>query len=195
MTGGALGIAAGYGMTRGLQLLMPPYYLPREALITIDWRVMLFVLAISIATALIFGTAPAFHAGRVDLAGSMRASSRAVTVDRGRRRMRDGLIVVEVALACMLLVGAGLLMRSFIRLQQVEAARDPATLVTATLTVPTARFTNSGAGSGVSAAARRAPERSARRDQGRAHLGPADAGVDRRHAAADSEHEARRGAS
>ena len=143
LTGGALGIAAGYGMIRGLQLLMPPYYLPREALITIDWRVMLFVLAISIATALIFGTAPAFHAGRVDLAGSMRASSRAVTVDRGRRRMRDGLIVVEVALACMLLVGAGLLMRSFMRLQQVEAARDPATLVTASLTVPAARFTNS----------------------------------------------------
>ena len=142
LTGGALGIAAGYGMTRGLQLLMPAYYLPREALITIDWRVMLFVLAISVATALIFGTAPAFHAGRVDLAGSMRASSRSVTVDRGRRRMRDGLIVVEVALACMLLVGAGLLMRSFMRLQQVEAARDPATLVTASVTAPAARFTN-----------------------------------------------------
>jgi putative ABC transport system permease protein len=140
VTGGALGIAAGYGMTRGLQLLMPPYYLPREALVTIDWRVMLFVLAISVATALFFGTAPAFHAGRIDLAGSMRASSRAVTVDRGRRRMRDALIVVEVALACMLLVGSGLLMRSFIRLQQVEAARDPATLVTAALTVPAARF-------------------------------------------------------
>ena len=140
LTGGALGIATGYAMTRGLQLLMPPYYLPREALVTIDGRVMLFVLGISVATALIFGTAPAFHAGRVDLAGSMRASSRAVTVDGGRRRLRDTLIVVEVALACMLLVAAGLLMRSFMRLQQVEAARDPATLVTASLSVPAARF-------------------------------------------------------
>ena len=140
LTGGALGIAAGYAMTRGLQLLMPAYYLPREALITIDWRVMLFVLAVSVATALIFGTAPAFQAGRVDLAGSMRASSRSTTVDRGRRRLRDTLIVVEVALACMLLVGAGLLMRSFTRLQQVEAARDPATLVTAAVAVPDGRF-------------------------------------------------------
>ena len=140
LTGGLMGIATGYAMTRGLQLLMPPYYLPREALITIDWRIMLFVLGVSIATALIFGTAPAFQAGRVDLAGSMRASSRAVTVDRGRRRMRDTLIVAEVALACMLLVGAGLLMRSFTRLQQVEAARDPATLVTAVLAAPEARF-------------------------------------------------------
>jgi len=140
LTGGVLGIVAGYAMTRGLQLLMPPYYLPREALVTIDWRVMLFVLTVSVATALIFGTAPAFQAGRIDLAGSIRASSRAVTVDRGRRRMRDTLIVVEVALACMLLVGAGLLMRSFMRLQQVEAARDPATLVTAALTIPEGRF-------------------------------------------------------
>ena len=140
LTGGLMGVATGYAMTRALQLLMPPYYLPREALITIDWRIMLFVLGVSIATALIFGTAPAFQAGRVDLAGSMRASSRAVTVDRGRRRMRDALIVAEVALACMLLVGAGLLMRSFTRLQQVEAARDPATLVTAVLAAPEARF-------------------------------------------------------
>jgi putative ABC transport system permease protein len=90
---------------------------------------------------LIFGTAPAFQAGRIDLAGTIRAS-RGVTVDRGRRRMRNALIVTEVALACMLLVGAGLLMRSFIRLQQVEAAKDPDTLVTAVLAVPQARFEN-----------------------------------------------------
>jgi putative ABC transport system permease protein len=145
LAGGTLGIAAGYGMTRGLQLLMPPYYLPREALVTIDWRAMVFVLGVSVTTALVFGTAPAFHAGRVDLAGSMRGSARTVTLDRGRRRVRDGLIVIEVALACMLLVGAGLLMRSFMRLQQVEPARDPATLVTAALAVPTTRFTEAPA--------------------------------------------------
>jgi putative ABC transport system permease protein len=142
LAGGLLGIVTGYGMMRGLQVLMPPYYLPREALVTIDWRVMLFVLAISVFTALLFGAAPAFHAGRVDLAGSIRGSSRTVTVDRGRRRLRDGLIVVEVALACMLLVGAALLIRSFVRLQQVEPAKDPATLIAAPLAVPAARFAN-----------------------------------------------------
>jgi putative ABC transport system permease protein len=140
LAGGALGIAAGYAMTRGLYLLMPPFYLPREAQVTLDWRVILFALVVSAGTALIFGTAPAFQAGRLDLAGSIRASSRGVTVDRGRRRLRDTLIVVEVALACMLLIGAGLLMRSFMRLQQVEAARDPETLVTAALAVPQTRF-------------------------------------------------------
>jgi putative ABC transport system permease protein len=142
LTGGMLGIALGYGMTQALRLVMPPYYLPREALVTMDWRVMIFALGVSVATALIFGTVPAFQAGRIDLAGSMRASSRGVTIDRGRRRMRDSLIVIEVALACMLLVGAGLLMRSFMRLQQVEAAKNPETLITAALTVPQSRFTN-----------------------------------------------------
>jgi putative ABC transport system permease protein len=142
LAGGLLGIALGYAMTQALRIVMPPYYLPREALVTLDWRVMMFALGVSVATALIFGTVPAFQAGRIDLAGSMRASSRAVTIDRGRRRMRDSLIVIEVALACMLLVGAGLLMRSFMRLQQVEAAKSPETLVTAALTVPQGRFTN-----------------------------------------------------
>jgi putative ABC transport system permease protein len=140
LAGGALGIGTGYVMTRGLQLLMPPYYLPREAQIAMDWRVLLFALAASIGTALLFGTAPAFQAGRLDLAGTMRASSRSVSLDRGRRRLRGALIVAEVALASMLVLGAGLLMRSFTRLQEVEPARDPETLVTAALAVPQTRF-------------------------------------------------------
>jgi putative ABC transport system permease protein len=140
LTGGALGAALGYGMTRGLKLLLPPFYLPREAEIALDWRVLGFVLAVSVATALVFGVVPALQAGRIDLAGSMRGSSRAVTADRGRRRLRDGLIVIEVALACMLLVGASLLIRSFARLQQVEPARDPATLIVAPLAIPQERF-------------------------------------------------------
>jgi putative ABC transport system permease protein len=140
--GGAVGLAVGYAMMRGLKLLLPPFFLPREALVTIDWRALVFALGVSILTGLIFGTAPAFQAGRTDLAGSMKGASRSVTADRVRRRLRDGLVVVEVALACALLVGAGLLMQSFIRLQQVEAAKDPATIVTASLEVANSRFGN-----------------------------------------------------
>jgi putative ABC transport system permease protein len=140
IVGGILGVAVGYAMMRGLKLLLPPFFLPREAMVTIDLRALLFVLGMSVATGLLFGTAPAFHAGRADLAGSMKGSSRAVTSDRFRRRVRDGLVVIEVALACMLLVGSGLLMRSFLRMQQVEAARDPATLLTANLLTTDARF-------------------------------------------------------
>ena len=138
--GGILGVAVAYAMMRGLKLLLPPLFLPREAMVTIDLRALLFVLGVSVVTGLLFGTAPAFHAGRTDLAGSMKGSSRAVTSDRFRRRIRDALVVVEVALACLLLVGSGLLMRSFMRMQQVEAARDPATLLSASLFATDARF-------------------------------------------------------
>lgn len=140
LAGGAMGIVAGYAMMRGLQLLMPAFYLPREAQVGIDGRVLLFAVSISIGTALLFGTAPAFQAGRLDLAGTMRAASRGVTADRLRRRLRSSLIVLEVALASMLVIGASLLMRSFVRLQEVDPARDPETLLTAVLTVPQARF-------------------------------------------------------
>jgi putative ABC transport system permease protein len=145
LVGGALGLALGYAMMRGLKLLLPPFFLPREALVTIDWRALLFALGVSILTGLTFGTAPAFQAGRVDLSGSMKGSSRSVTADRMRRRLRDGLVIVEVGLACALLVGSGLLMQSFLRLQQVEAAKDPATLVVAGLNAPDSRFPNQDA--------------------------------------------------
>jgi putative ABC transport system permease protein len=140
IAGGILGIAVGYAMMRGLQLLLPPLFLPREAMVTIDVRALLFALGISVITGLLFGTAPAFQAGRTDLAGSMKGSSRSVTSDRFRRRLRDGLVVVEVGLACMLLVGSALLMRSFMRMQQVEVARDPATLLTAALAAADSKF-------------------------------------------------------
>jgi putative ABC transport system permease protein len=138
--GGLLGVAIGYAMMRGLQLLLPPLFLPREALVTMDLRALAFALVVSVLTGLIFGTVPALQAGRTDLAGSLKGSSRTLTSDHVRRRLRDAFVVVEVALACMLLVGSGLLMRSFMRLQQVEAARDPETLLTAELTTDYRRF-------------------------------------------------------
>jgi putative ABC transport system permease protein len=138
--GGLLGTAVGYGMMRGLQLLLPPLFLPREAVVTIDVRALAFAFVVSMLTGLIFGTVPALQAGRLDLSGSMKGSGRTVTADRFRRRLRDALVVVEVALACTLLVGSGLLMRSFMRMQEVEVARDPATLLTAGLLTPGNRF-------------------------------------------------------
>jgi putative ABC transport system permease protein len=140
--GGLVGVALGYGMMRGLQLLLPPFFLPREALVTIDWRALAFAVGVSVLTGLIFGTVPALQAGKTDLAGSMKGSSRSVTSDRFKRRLRDGLVVIELSLACMLLVGSGLLMRSFMRLQQVEAAREPETLLTALLPTDNSRFAN-----------------------------------------------------
>ena len=140
--GGALGLASGYMMMRGLQLLLPSYYLPREAVIAMDWRAFAFAAGLAIGTGLLFGLAPAFHAGRVDLAGSMRASSRTATADRSRRRLRDILVIVEIAVSCLLLAGATLLVRSFLQMRGVDVARDPDRLLTAGLLTPDSRFSH-----------------------------------------------------
>src|SRR6516225_377169 len=107
--GGVVGIALGYGAMRGLQLLIPPFSFAREAQITMDARVLGFALAISLITGLVFGTVPAIHATSPELTSVMKDGGRGAT-DRGsRRRLRDVLIVTEVALAFVLLVGSGLM--------------------------------------------------------------------------------------
>jgi putative ABC transport system permease protein len=140
--GGALGVALGYFMMRGLEALVPPLYLPREALVTMDWRALVFSSAVAVLTGLLFGIAPALHASRIDLSASMRSSSRSTTGDRGRRRLRQALVVAEIAISCVLLAGAGLLGRSFFAMRGVEAARDPDHVVVAGLFTPKGRFTS-----------------------------------------------------
>jgi putative ABC transport system permease protein len=137
---GLAGLAFGYAMMRGLERLLPPYYLPREALVTMDWRAFAFAAVISVLTGVLFGVAPAFHAGRVDLSGSMRASSRSATADRSRRRLRDTLVVAELAISCLLLAGATLLLRSFLEMRGVEVAHNAHEVLTARLPAHDTRF-------------------------------------------------------
>ena len=140
LAGGTLGLALGYGLMRGLKLLVPPFYLPQEADITIDLNILLFTLGISVLTAVFFGLAPAVHATRVDLAGSMKEGGRSATSGSGRARLRSALIVSEVALAFILLSGAGLLIGSFFRLQQVDTGFNSTNVITAGIPVPRAKF-------------------------------------------------------
>ena len=140
LVGGALGVAVGYLMMRGLEQLLPPLYLPREAIVTLDWRALVFSAALAITTGVLFGVAPAVHASRIDLASSMRASSRTATGDRSRRRLRHALVVAEIAISCVLLAGAGLLGRSFFAMRSVEAALHPDHVLVAGLFVPATRF-------------------------------------------------------
>jgi putative ABC transport system permease protein len=138
--GGALGIAVGYGAMRGLQLLIPPLSLAREAQITMDVRVLVFALAISLITGLAFGILPAIQATSPELTSVMKDGGRSAT-DRGsRRRLRDGLIVTEVALAFVLLVGSGLMMRSFLGLLAIDPGIDPTNVLTLGVPVTTERF-------------------------------------------------------
>ena len=138
--GGALGLALGYGMIRGLIRLAPPFSLPSEADVSIDPTILLFTLGISLLTALLFGLAPAIHATRVDPASAMKEGGRSATSGAGRARLRSALIVSEVALAFMLLAGAGLLVGSFFRMLQVDTGFTSTNVMTAWLPITRDRF-------------------------------------------------------
>ena len=101
-----------------------PGNIPRLDAIGLDGTVLAFTFAVSILTGILFGLAPALRAARVDLNTSLKAGGRNAQGDGGfgssRRRLRSLLVVAEVAISLMLLVGAGLLVRSFVRLQQVS---------------------------------------------------------------------------
>ncbi len=109
LAGGALGLVLAVWATRGF-LLLAPGSIPRLGEVTIDGRVALFAFLLSAATAALFGFAPARRAARPDLNGTLKGSRH---VNVGDVRLRSALVVVELALALMLLVGAGLLARSF----------------------------------------------------------------------------------
>jgi putative ABC transport system permease protein len=140
--GGALGLALGYAMIRGLIRLAPPFSLPSEADVSIDPTILLFTLAVSLITALLFGLAPAIHATRVDPASSMKEGGRSATTGAGRARLRSALIVSEVALAFVLLAGAGLLVGSFFRMLQVDTGFSSDNVMTARLPIARNRFTH-----------------------------------------------------
>jgi putative ABC transport system permease protein len=134
--GGLFGLLVGYGMMQWMQHLIPPYSFAREANITMDTRVLLFALAISVFTGLLFGMAPALQATSPDLANSMKTSSRSTTSNASRKWFRDTLIVAEVTMAFILLVGSGLMIRSFFRLLNVDTGFDSTNVLT--IGLPTA---------------------------------------------------------
>ncbi|HTA66675.1 MAG TPA: ABC transporter permease, partial [Bryobacteraceae bacterium] len=138
--GGILGIGIGYATMAGLKVALPPYTFPREVNIAMDERVLLFALAISVLTGIVFGLAPALHASRASLTASMRESGRGSSTGRMQQRLRGALVITEVALAFVLLTGAGLLIRSFFQIQGVETGFDATNVITAGLPIPEKRF-------------------------------------------------------
>jgi putative ABC transport system permease protein len=124
LVGGALALVFARLAVRAVIALSPPD-LPRVESIAIDGRVLGFSLALTLITAVLFGLAPALRFSRPDLLSTLRASGRSVTAGRQRNRLRGALVVGEVALALMLLIGAGLLMRSFVRLRSNDLGFEP----------------------------------------------------------------------
>ncbi|MGH9848029.1 MAG: ADOP family duplicated permease, partial [Blastocatellia bacterium] len=124
LVGGAIGLLLAVW---GVYLLVTfgPADLPRAKEIAVDGSVLGFTLAVSLLTGVIFGLAPALQASRPDLNETLKDSGRSATGSAGHQRVRSLLVVSEIALSLVLLVGAGLLMRSFLKLRAVDPGFNP----------------------------------------------------------------------
>jgi predicted permease len=131
--GGCAGVALGTWLLRGLLQLAPPE-LPRAQSASMDGRVMLFATAITVTTAILITLLPALRQARRAPGSSIR-SSRGAATDRHTTRMHHALVVAEVAIAVILLCGAGLLLRSYSTLSAVSPGFDTNGLVTADINV------------------------------------------------------------
>jgi putative ABC transport system permease protein len=116
----------------GINLLVAfgPADLPRVKEVTIDLRVLGFTLAVSLLTGILFGLLPALQASRLNLTERLKAGGRSATSGINRQRLRGFLVIAEVALSLVLLVGAGLLIRSFLRLQAVNPGFNSSNVLT-----------------------------------------------------------------
>ena len=131
-----LGASLGVGLAwAGIKVLkaIGPQNLPRLDQVSLDPIVLGFTAAAAIASALIFGIVPALRASRVDVADMLRASGRSSSLSGAGKWLRAGVVTAEVALAFVLLVGSGLMVRSFIALQQAQPGFDPSGVLTFTL--------------------------------------------------------------
>jgi len=135
--GGALGILLGRWGTSALASLAART-LPRMTDTTLDWRILGFTLAATVGAGLFFGLLPAWQTTRVDVQPALKDGTR--TIAAGGHAVRDALVVGEIALALALLVGAGLLLRSFVRLVHVDPGYDSRGVVTLRLRLPDAQY-------------------------------------------------------
>jgi putative ABC transport system permease protein len=133
LAGGAIGMVLARWSFAGLIHLVPASLAP--AGLTIDWRVFAFTLAVSLLTGVLFGFAPALDALHLSPSSAMREGGRA-TPGSARGRLRDALVVSEIALALVLLVGAGLLLRTLGRLVNVRLGFETENLLTAQVSLP-----------------------------------------------------------
>jgi putative ABC transport system permease protein len=133
--GAAAGVALAWAGLRMFMLAAPADF-PRVEQVSLDLRVLGFTAIIVLVTAALFAVVPAMQAARVTLVEAARESGRASTGSRERRRMRSALVCGQVALAMVLLVGAGLLIHSFVRVIENELGADPSNLLTFDFRLP-----------------------------------------------------------
>jgi predicted permease len=140
--GGLLGLGLAAFGVRGL-LALAPADLPGILKIGIDGSVLAFTAAISVGAGIIFGLFPVFAHGRKGLSSSLKEGGRASTAGRERHRTRSALVVAQVALALVLLVGSGLMIRSFMAMREVDPGFEAPGLVTFSFALPGAEYVDS----------------------------------------------------
>ncbi len=143
LTLSALGGAFGFALAAGALRIAPgllPSDLPRLNELALNPRVFVFALAASLLTGLLFGVAPAWRSSRLDPATALRDNSRASTAGRSQNRLHSLLVIGETALGLILLVGAGLLIRSFDRMLSVDPGFNPQHLLTFKVWMPKTRY-------------------------------------------------------
>jgi putative ABC transport system permease protein len=138
VAGGALGLLLAYWGVKSL-IAISPRDIPRLDEIGIDWRVLLFTLGISLATGVVFGLAPAMQTSKTELNEALKEGGRTSTAVRGKW-LRGGLVVAEIALSLVLLIGAGLMIKSFAVMQKVDMGFNPTNLVTMNLQLSRTRY-------------------------------------------------------
>ena len=144
LAGGVCGVLLAVWGVRALDVLLPQN-LPRAGGIDVNATVLLFSVIVSMATGILFGVVPSIYASSADLAAFLKDARRDGSSGGVRRTFRGALVSIEVALALVLLIGAGLAMRSFDRLSGIDPGFDPSGVLAVSLSVPGARYPDTAA--------------------------------------------------
>jgi predicted permease len=139
IVGAALGAVLAFGGVKMLVSLLPSDF-PRAGDIHLDAPVFLFTLLIAITSGLVFGIVPALQGTKTDLRASLHESGRSTTSSRQALRLRNGLVISEITLACVLLIGTGLVLRSFVNLLRTNPGFRPEHVLTASIALPEANY-------------------------------------------------------
>ena len=143
LTGGVLGVAIGFGGLRAM-LAANPESIPRAVGVALDWNVLAFMCAVSVVTGLLFGMAPLLHLRESVTTITLKEGGQRTTAGAARGNLRSGLVMAEVALAVVLVVGAGLLMRSFQKLMTTDSGFNREHLTTFGLVLPGSAYRTPG---------------------------------------------------
>lgn len=139
LVAGVLGAGLSWWAT-GALLTWGASQLPDGIPITIDLRVLLFTMLSSLLTGIIFGILPALQLSRLDLNSTLRDEGRGISAGRRRARMKNLLVIGQVALSLLLLIGAGLLLRSFERMLSIDPGFDAHSVLTMNVSLPTVKY-------------------------------------------------------